>query len=122
MFNPLMSAAAPTASRPLFADAPVMQQPTAAPAQTPGSTLAAALMKNTAMPQQGAPNMSFMAPLFNQSGNGQSNFTKWTGNTLGGGLSNWLQGYNWNGTPGAGVMQDLSNQAASNAAGGAAGL
>lgn len=38
------------------------------------------------------------------------------------GISNWASGYNWNGTPGTGMMTDLTNQANANVAGGAAGL
>ena len=76
----------------------------------PYSPLAAAMMNRMAsgVPQSSNPvggiPLGTLAMLMQQGGGG-----------LGNGIGNLLSGYQWNGMPGQGMMNDLSQQAAQNA-------
>lgn len=67
----------------------------------------------------GIGNLVGRGPTAGPLGNG-NNGPGWGG--LGGGLTNWLNGYSYDGTPGASVLNNLSAQALGNINTGAAGL
>lgn len=85
------------------------------------SPLAAAIMGHgSPMPQGGSPLGGI--PLSSISMALQSPEGQAALNSLKNGVGNIFSGYNWNGMPGAPMMNGLSQQAAGNVAGGAPGL
>lgn len=88
--------------------------------QMPHSGLAAALMGRGGMPMGGGAGAQIPLSTILEMIKGGSKSGAFDG--LGSGIGNLLDGYNWNGTPGGSMMDQLNAQAQAYTAGGAAGL